>query len=44
MPLTNAVFQPPMFWLNAAAPENIEPMSLTFAVFHAEMFWLNAVA
>jgi hypothetical protein len=44
MSLTFAVFQPPMFWLNAAAKENIERMSLTDATFHRPMSWLNAAA
>ncbi len=44
MLLTDAVFQPPMFWLNAAAPRNMKPMSLTFAVFQPPRFWLNAAA
>jgi hypothetical protein len=44
MLLTFAVFQPPMFWLNAAVEENIEYMLLTDAVFHRPRFWLNAAA
>jgi hypothetical protein len=33
MLLTDAVFQPPMFWLNAAAEENMEFMLLTDTTF-----------
>ncbi len=39
-----STFQLAMFWLNAAAKENIENMLLTDAVFHEPMSWLNAVA
>ena len=44
MLLTFAVFQAEMFWLNAAAERNIEPMVLTLAVFQLARFWLNLFA
>ena len=42
MSVTLAVFQLPMFWLNAAAIANIPRMLVTLAVFHLEMSSLNA--
>ena len=38
MQLTDAVFQAPRFWLNAAARSNIMRMSTVEATFHLEIF------
>ena len=42
--VTEATFQPPMFWLNAAALRNMSRMSLTLAVFQIARFWSKATA
>jgi hypothetical protein len=38
---TMDTFHEPMFWLNAAAPENMPFMVVTLAVSHEPMGWLN---
>jgi hypothetical protein len=41
---TLATFQPPMFWLNAEAKENIPCILATLATFHPPMLTLKADA
>ena len=41
---TRSTFQLAMFWLKAAAPENVFAMLVTLAVFHEPMSALKAVA
>ena len=41
---TAAVFQVPMAWLKAMAPENMSRMVVTAAVVQVPMAWLKAVA
>ena len=41
MDVTALVFQPLMFWLKAAALQNIENMVATAPVFQSLMFWLK---
>ena len=44
MLLTEDTFQPPIGWLNAAAPKNVEDMLVTEDTSHPEMSPLNPLA